>query len=268
MPKVSVIIPCFNHGKYINAAVESVLGQTYNDFEIIIIDDGSTDKFTKKFLANYKRPKTKIIITQNQGLASARNTGIRNAKGKYILPLDADDKIAPTYIEKAVEVIENNKNIGIVYCLAETFGYKKGSWYIPEFTQKRMLLRNLIFCSALFKKQDWESVGGYNTKMIRSWEDWDFWLSLISIGCEVYRIPEVLFYYRLTEGSMITTMSRQEQVAMHMQLMRNHKDIFIENSQPLVEFYYRITMSRAYKSIKFMLGKSALKRPKSKRSNS
>ena len=120
--KVSIIIPCYNQGQYVDDAVSSCLAQTYDNIEIIIVNDGSTDKFTNDFLSKYQRPKTKVINKRNEGLAEARNTGINNATGKYILPLDADDKIAPTYVEKAVQIIEQDESVGIVYCLAEYFG--------------------------------------------------------------------------------------------------------------------------------------------------
>src|SRR5437879_507126 len=96
-PVVSVIIPCFNQGATLDEAVASVLNQTFTDFEIVIVNDGSTDPFTSELLANYHRPRTRVITTANGGLAAARNTAIRNSRGKYILPLDADDRIAPEY---------------------------------------------------------------------------------------------------------------------------------------------------------------------------
>jgi glycosyltransferase involved in cell wall biosynthesis len=102
MPKISVIIPCFNQGPYLDEAVDSVLAQTFQDFEILVVDDGSTDAETIKILRDFARPKTRIIRTENQGLSAARNNGIREAMGEYILPLDADDKIGPGYLEDAV----------------------------------------------------------------------------------------------------------------------------------------------------------------------
>ena len=106
MPRVSIIMPCYNQGQYVAEAVDSVLGQTFHDFEIIIINDGSTDQETISTLESFDRPKCLILHTTNQGLAAARNNGIREARGEYILPLDADDRIAPTYLEKAVRVLD------------------------------------------------------------------------------------------------------------------------------------------------------------------
>ena len=103
-PTVSVVIPCYNQGQYLDEAVESVISQTYQDFEIIIINDGSNDLETIEILKNYQKPKTRIIHTENQGVIAARNRAIEAAQGKYILPLDADDKIGNTYLEEAVQL--------------------------------------------------------------------------------------------------------------------------------------------------------------------
>ena len=144
MPKVTVVIPCYNQGQYVDKAVESVLNQTYQDFEIIIVNDGSTDAFTNNLLKNYHKPKTRVIHTRNQGLASARNNGIREAKGEYILPLDADDKIGNEYLEEAVMVLDEKPGVGIVYSEAETFGAVNGKWEMPEYSIEEILIDNII----------------------------------------------------------------------------------------------------------------------------
>jgi glycosyltransferase involved in cell wall biosynthesis len=250
MPKVSVVIPCYNQGSFLDEAVESVIAQTCRDFEIIVVNDGSTDEFTNRLLASYDRPKTRVLHISNRGLASARNCGIDEARGGYILPLDADDRIGPSYLEKAVRILDAEPEIGIAYCLAETFGAKRGLWPASPYTLRRMLLGNLIFCSALYRKKDWQAVGGYNTNMAHGWEDWDFWLSLIELGRDVHRIPEVLFYYHVKEVSMAKSMDVAKRVDMHIQVMRNHKDLYIDNMWPLLELYYRVTGSWPYRLLK------------------
>jgi glycosyltransferase involved in cell wall biosynthesis len=196
-PKVSVIIPCYNQGIYLKGAVDSVLKSDYNSFEIIIIDDGSTDEFTKRLLNQYNPSFTRIIHSENRGLAATRNLGISEANGEYILPLDADDKISNRYIQEAVKVFESNLKVGIVYAQAKMFGDKKGKWRLPLFSIEQLLASNIIFCSAFYRKKDWESIGGYNPHLPYGKEDWDFWLSLIARGVEVYQIPQVHFYYRI-----------------------------------------------------------------------
>jgi len=226
MPKISVIIPCYNQGAFLNEAVESILDQSFQDFEIIVVNDGSTDSFTIELLNDYDQPKTTVLHTGNQGLASARNNGIREAVGEYILPLDADDRIGPTYLEEAINVLEENSEIGIVYCEAEYFGERSGPWHWPRFEMGRMLADNIIFCSGFFRRKDWERVGGYNPNMIYGWEDWDFWLSILELDRRVHRIPKVLFYYRVTENSMIGGMSQEKQHLMRLHVCMNHKNLY------------------------------------------
>ncbi|MDD2364865.1 MAG: glycosyltransferase family A protein [Desulfuromonadaceae bacterium] len=250
VPKVSVIIPCYNHGAFLEETVASVLSQTFQEYEIIIVNDGSDDEATNRLLSNYSKPRTIVIHTENKGVASARNTAIMSAVGKYILPLDADDLIAPTYIEKAVEVLDKQSQTGIVYCLAECFGARQGSWCVPDFSIKGMLFTNLIFCSAMYRKKDWEKVGGYNPNMASGWEDWDFWLSLLELDCGVYRIPEVLFYYRIAEGSRERTLNLEKRIALHRQLMENHSKLFVSQVASLLGFYYRLRDSSPYRLAK------------------
>ncbi|MHB8120990.1 MAG: glycosyltransferase family 2 protein [Desulfuromonadaceae bacterium] len=250
MPRVSVIIPCYNHGEYLDEAVDSILAQTFRDFEIIIVNDGSTDAQTIATLENYQRPHTRVLHTSNQGLAMARNNGIREACGEFILPLDADDRVAPDYLEKGVAIMDASPGTGIVYCLADCFGAQQGRWDIPEYSPRGMLLTNLIFCCSLFRKSSWEQTAGYNPNMNRGWEDWDFWLSLIERGCTVQRIPEVLFFYRVAPESMVRSMDRKVRVEMHLQLMRNHPGLFRFQSRTLMELYYLLRDSRLYRMAK------------------
>jgi glycosyltransferase involved in cell wall biosynthesis len=226
MPKVSVIIPCFNQGTYLDEAVASVLVQTFQDFEILVVDDGSTEAETVNMLQGYARPKSRVIHTDNQGLSMARNNGIREAIGDYILPLDADDKIGPGYLEDAVRILDRHPEIGIVYCEASYFGVKGEHWDLPEYSLEKILNHNVIFCTSFFRKEDWTAVGGYNVNMVYGWEDWDFWLSLIHRGRKVYRIPRVHFFYRLKETSMIQTMDEEKQFFMRLHAILNHRDLY------------------------------------------
>lgn len=250
MPKVSVIIPCYNQGVFLEEVVESVLAQTFRDFEIIIVNDGSTDEVTNRLLADFRKPQTRIIHTVNQGVAMARNTGIAQACGEYILPLDADDRIGNTYLEKGVAILERHPEIGIVYCLAECFGARQGRWDIPGFSAWGMRFSNLIFCSALYRKTDWDRAGGYNPNMVKGWEDWDFWLSHLETGSKVFRIPETLFYYRVAAESRERSMDRCAKVEMHLQLMRNHPQLFAVKSRLLLELYYLLRDSSLYRMAK------------------
>lgn len=234
MPKVSVIIPCFNQGQFVDEAVASVLAQTYRDFEIIVVNDGSTDEATNRKLAAYDCPQVRVLHTANQGAAGARNVGIAASKGDYLLPLDADDRIAATYLEKALVAFDANARVGIVYCHAELFGDESGPWQLPPYRLSDILVGNMIFCSAFFRRADWEATGGYNPNMKDGLEDHDFWLSLIELGRDVYRIPEVLFYYRKHQGSR-SEGTGEHLIELYTQLFKNHVRLYADNIHVVFE---------------------------------
>ena len=245
MPTVSVIIPCYNQGQFVDEAVNSVLAQSYQDFEIIVVNDGSTDAFTTTLLSRYLKPKTQVITTENRGLAGARNTGISEAKGKYILPLDADDFIEPHYMENAVSVLEQNSEVGIVYGRARLFGAVDAEWALPAYSIEEMLVDNVIYCSAFFQKKDWETVGGYDTEMIYGWEDYDFWLALIELGRKVVKLQEIGFCYRVASDSMVRSKEKWQKAAMfkriyskHQPLFSKHIDVWINELLDTRDVYY------------------------------
>lgn len=226
MPKVSVVIPCYNQGIFLREALDSVLAQTHSDYEIIVVDDGSTDAETLSILDGTDNPAVKILRTSNGGLAMARNRGIAASIGDIILPLDADDLIAPTYLEKGVSVFVSNPDVGVVYSSADKFGAVNELWQLPEFSPALLLKENMVFCSAMFRRELWARGGGYNINMKYGWEDWDFWLSLCELGISFVRIPEVLFYYRVREDSMTVSMGYIKKLRMMMRLIFNHPRLY------------------------------------------
>jgi glycosyltransferase involved in cell wall biosynthesis len=254
-PKVSVIIPCFNQGQYIDEAVESVLNQTFKDFEIVIVNDGSTDEFTKNKLKNYNNPKCKVIHIHNQGVSAARNKGINASSGDYILPLDADDKIGARYIEDACEILDKDNKIGIVYCEAELFGAKNGIWNQPCFSIDRILIMNMIICSAMFRKNDYLMTKGFNPNMLYGWEDWDLWLSLIEKGKEVYKLPDVHFYYRIKNLSMLNELRQDlnKQAYSLKTIYLNHFDFYLDKIGNPIEIYSEL--NKVLSSKDYKLGK-------------
>ncbi|HPR60734.1 MAG TPA: glycosyltransferase family A protein [Prolixibacteraceae bacterium] len=202
MSTVSIVIPCYNHAQFLEETIASVLNSTYKQFEIIIVNDGSSDnsEALAQQLAN-ENPNITYLYQQNQGPSVARNYGIKTAKGKYILPLDADDRISADYIEKAVAVLESAPKVKVVYCEAEFFGEKSGKWKLPEFSRKYLARENMIFLSAMFRKADWESIGGFDERMTWGWEDWEFWISMLKNDGDVVRLPITGFFYRIRKGS-------------------------------------------------------------------
>lgn len=190
-------MPCYNDGIYIEDAVTSIKAQTYPNVELIIIDDGSDEPQTVAILKKLEETSTVILHTDHLRPAGARNAGIEIATGEYILPVDADDRIEPDYIEKAVRILDADENIGAVYCRADLFGEQSGPWELPDYSLEKMLLDNIVFVSAVFRKEDWRKVGGYRTTMEFGMEDYDFWLSILEIDRKIYQLPETLFHYRI-----------------------------------------------------------------------
>lgn len=228
--RVSIIIPCCNQAEFVSEAIESALNQTYKNIEIVVVNDGSSDNSSD--VINAYKNKNIIFIDnkENKGVVHTRNLAIEKASGEYILPLDADDKIAPEYAEKAVKILEENKEIGIVYCEAEYFGTKSGKWNLPDYEDTSFLYNNCIFCSSMFRKTDFVAAGGYKENMKYGWEDWDLWLSFIEKGLKPYKIPEILFFYRQHDGNGITKKVAQNYGVAQLQIIGNHADLYLNNS--------------------------------------
>lgn len=193
---VSVVIPCYNCESTIEETIQSVLSQSYKNIEIICINDGSTDGTSSKLEKITSFNNNIVCISQeNQGQTKSRNTGAKKAKGIYLLFLDSDDRIDSTFIEKSINILESNPTIQIVYSLANFFGDTNEQWKLPEYEFKSFLINNCIPITALIRMEEFNKAGGFD-ESITFYEDWELWLKIILNGGEVYRIPEVLFFYR------------------------------------------------------------------------
>ena len=225
--KVSIIVPCYNQACYLPEALDSVLAQTYTDWECIIVNDGSpdnTDEVVQSYLVQDNR--FKYIKQPNKGPAAARNAGIENSCGGFILPLDADDLIAPTYLEKAVAVFSHEADTKLVYCKADLFGLENGPWILDDYNYDSFIWKNCIFCSAMYRRSDYLKAGGYNVNMIHGLEDWDFFLSLLEKDDVVHCIDETLFHYRVKETSRTTDYQKQHHEETFVQICKNHPEIY------------------------------------------
>ena len=203
---LSVIIPCYNQGEYLLEALASVESCLEPVYEIIIVNDGSDDRLTVNLLSYLKEQGYFILDQENQGLARARNNGIAKASGRYILPLDADNKVRADYLLKGIEILDHNPEVGVVYGKPEWFGEVERSWEMPEkFDAGKLILNNYIDACAVYRKSVWKDCGGYDANMpVAGWEDWDFWLGAIEHGWTFHYVPDVLFDYRVRADSMVT----------------------------------------------------------------
>ncbi len=227
-PLVSVVIACYNYGMYLTEAVESVINQTYQNFEIIIVNDGSTDNSAEvaNHLANkYILYSIKILNQNNSGQpAISRNNGIKASKGEYILCLDADDKIAPTFLQKCVSVLEGNPSISIAYTYRQDFDGVEQVVKTEEYKFNILKYRNIISVTSLFRKKSWEDVGGYRTN-VKGLEDWDFWIALGAKGYFGQLIHEPLFYYRRHDTGLFQE-AIKDQKRKVAQIIINNKGIY------------------------------------------
>lgn len=209
-PSISIVIPCFNQGLYLEEALQSIMQcEDKSIYEIVIVNDGSTDPNTLNILKDLSTKGYNIIDQPNKGLGAARNTGIRVAAGKYILPLDSDNKIKPEYIYEGIKLLDKDPSLDVVYSDAEYFGEKKGIWESGEFNLQRLMIENYIDACAVFRKLTWEKVGGYDEKMpIMGYEDWDLWLRIAFQNGKFAYINQMLFYYRYLSKSMIHSVAK------------------------------------------------------------
>lgn len=267
-PLVSIIVPCYNQAEYLAETLDSVLSQTYSNWECVIVNDGSPDN-TEEIANHYISRDNRFIYLyqENMGLPMARNNGIRKSTGTYILPLDSDDIIADTYIEKAVGIFSQNRDAKLVYCKAKRFGKINEKWNLPNYKYENLLWHNMIFCSALYYRKDFDNTIGYNPNMKRGLEDWDFWLTLLKPSDKVCCIDEVLFFYRIKDMSMSTQITGDINQELLRQIYHNHPDIYEpylqdiivykQMEQQLQEVLYKqeqqIRSSKAYRLGKFLL---------------
>jgi len=253
---VSIIMPCYNQGKYIDEAIQSVLRSTYANIEIIVVNDGSTDPFTNELLKTKSWNKTTVLNVSNIGVCEARNHAIRNSIGKYILPLDADDKIAPLYIEEAVAVLETRPEVKVVSCDVEMFGYKKGPYALPQHSMEMLLGQNTMVVTSMFRRVDFDATIGYNPNMSTGFEDWDFWLTLLENGGGVYKIDKVGFYYRIKKGSRNKSIKKGILQELRYQVYLNHKELYAKNFfNPVNSIEYQLIE----KSKEYQVGRIILK---------
>lgn len=198
---VSVIVPVYNMELYLEETLTSILASDYSNMEIILMDDGSKDnswKIMQRYASEY--PNVSAYTQSNGGVSSARNHAIFLAKGAYILPVDADNRISKEFVRLAVTELEKDEDVKVVCSRAEFFGDRTGEWKQPNFSLKLLARKNMIDNCAMYRKSDWERVGGYCTN-IKTREDWAFWISILKDGGKVVRLDHVGLYYRIRPGS-------------------------------------------------------------------
>lgn len=242
-PLVSVIIPVYNMEAFLAEAIDSVLASTYPNFEIIIIDDGSTDQ-SPVIAETYRAKDQRIRFYRqpNRGVSAARNLGLENAKGEFVLPVDADDKISKYYLEAAAKVLIQRPQVKIVTCEYECFGEKQGKGKYRPYHRKLLARKNVINNCSMFRREDALKVGGYCEEIIGR-EDWELWISVLKNGGEVVHLPEIGFYYRIRANSKRISDRKLKKHIIDV-LNRRHKAFFYRELGG--KLHYQRSLSRLF----------------------
>lgn len=235
--KLSVVIPYYNMGKFLQETVDSVKASDYKDMEIIIVNDGSDDAYSIEQLDKYRnRPGITVIDIINNGVATARNVGAEAATGSYLAFIDADDTVAPGFYTKAIKILNCYTNVDFVGCWTQYFGATSAKW--PAFTPKPplILFHNVINSSSLvYKKNSFLQSGLNDPNMaFQGMEDYNSVISLVSKGHNGVVLPEFLFHYRVRRDSMYRTISAAKKLLLQQYIIEKHRDIYAQYATDLL----------------------------------
>ena len=225
---ISVIVPCYNSSRFIQETVASLLAQTRRDFEVIFVDDGSTDDTagTLARLIDASAPTRRMTLAAqpNAGVAAARNRGIALARGRYILPLDADDRIAPAMLEICAGVLDGKPDTALVFPDRRDFGAREGVFNSGAFVLARLKYFNQLPYCAMFRRALWESVGGYRTN-VSGFDDWDFWVAAAARGCRAHHVAEPLLQHRRHRDSQLPSAMRDYE-RLFARIILNNREVY------------------------------------------
>ena len=263
---VSIIVPCYNQAHFLGESLQSVLNQTYSNWECIIVNDGSQDNtksIADSWCNNDKR--FKYLEKTNGGLSSARNAGITISKGEYILPLDADDILHESFLSTLVPELNNDDSLAIVSCYSKFF-FKNKENIVHELkpigtTYHALLFENCLIATSLYRKQCWEDVGGYDETMKKGFEDWEFWLAITKQGWTFKIIEEFLFFYRKQKQSMLIDTLENHRISNMKYLFKKHEDVYLKHHDRTVDYLLYLlkkneeTASKLKKSTTYKIAK-------------
>lgn len=227
LPLVSVIIPIYNYGLQFEKTLNSVFNSKYENVEIVIVNDGSTDEYVLNKLNSLEsHPNIKIINVENGGPSRARNIGVKNSSGNFILPLDADDQIDSEYISSCVTILKNNKNVSPVYCDTNHVGEIRGPEKRPEWSLDRLRQGPFIVNCSMFHREAFDKCGGYDEEL-KGWEDYDLWIRMAINGYVGKRIPKFLFtYFHHEKDGTISTIANTNQQELYNKIMEKNFPVY------------------------------------------
>jgi len=257
MPHVSVIIPSFNCASWISLAIESVYAQTYHDFELLVVDDGSTDD-TSSVIEPYRaRPDFQYILQTNGGPSSARNTGAGAAKGEYLVFLDADDEFEGNALEIMVREIERHNAAWIVTDVLKLTdeGTEHYVSAVPDADFfGGILRRDFVQWGYFYRRDDFFEVGLFDEAM-RIREDWDINIRMLEHDKQFVYIPSPLYRYRRRETSAMTSSTRDRILGCTRFLLRKHHKRLADAGDRRVATIYARQLCKIARRYLFKAGK-------------
>ncbi|MCC6671063.1 MAG: glycosyltransferase family 2 protein [Planctomycetes bacterium] len=236
-PAVAVVVPCFRYAHFLGEAVGSVVAQSYRELEIVVVDDGSPDDtaaVAQALIERHPQRRIRLVRQTNQGLAAARNAGIRASTAPLILPLDADDRLLPNAVERLVAGHRADPSASVVCPFAREFGDRAARIPTAAPSLPALLRNNRLIYASLFTRTAFDMVGGYNPNMRFGYEDWDFWVSVLERGGRIRHLPEELILYR-KHGRTMLAEARAKDVWLRARLVLNHPSLFSRRRRAVAE---------------------------------
>jgi hypothetical protein len=239
--RVSVLVTCHDLGPWLGAAVDSVLGGGFDDVEILVVDDGSTDPETLRILERFERPKTTLFRTANRGLPAARNFLLERARGEFVTALDADDLFLPGFLPKGVATLDSDPGLTFVSAWLEAFGSESWSWRPERCDLDALLAEDTVLTAALVRREALVAARGWDEGMPAAGdEDWDLWIRLVAAGHRGTILPEVLFRYRRRAGSMSThCVEGETHLALQGYLLDKHRGLYASHAAAVLGWKQR-----------------------------
>ena len=231
-PLVTIVIPCYKQAEFLTECVESVASQTYSNLEILVVDDGSPDDTAEVavgLIGKHPERSIRLLRKSNGGLSSARNHGIGQSRGKYILPLDNDDKLHPEMVASLVDLLESRPEISIASTDCQNFGGDSRRIQISPLGPGILQANCLPYCS-MYRREVWEANGGYRENMRWGYEDWNFWVSSWAKGLGWAKVAEPLFFYRVKHQSMLVE-AKSHDAELRARIVANNRDAYPEQAQ-------------------------------------
>lgn len=235
---IAVVIPCYNQGHYLQEALESLVAQTRDDWEALIVNDGSSDDTSavaRALIARWPDRKIRLIEQPNSGVGAARNAGIAATQAEYILTLDADDMLEPLFLERTSAVLDQQPGVGFVTTNVRFCGLEEGTWSGGEPSTERLLYDCRMVVTTLFRRVAWQQVKGFSQdRSFVTYEDWDFWLRLVDAGWRGQLVPEVLSRYRVSNTGRLSK-AQLNDLLVRAQYVSEHPSMYPADFLPWAE---------------------------------